>query len=98
MARDVGFRAVRANSRHNPVSLRDKDRVEASREEVEEEDEDGRRSAFSAVVGVTLPQTAPLRRTMPDEEASRPQGVEDEVSLAPATRLPPVNPHAYMRW
>ena len=60
---------------------------------------DGYQSVIAMVLGVTLPRIAPLWYKMFDEEASRPQGVEDVVSQATAVRrLHVVNPHGYMRW
>ena len=96
VARVEGIRAIKAN--HRQLS-RNRCKGEDSREEQEEETVDGYQSVIAVVPGVTLPQGAPLWYRMREEEASRPQGVEDAASLATAVRLPPVvNPHVYMRW
>ena len=91
----VGIRAVKANSNanHNRVRVEEQHRDPVVEEEV------GHQSAIAAVLGAILPRTAPLWVKMLDEEASRPQGVEDEASLATAVRLQPmVSPRVYMRW
>ena len=95
VARDVGLRATRANSRSISSTRHE---VEDNSEELEDATVDGYQSAIAAVLGATLPRTAPLWYKMLVEEASRPQGVEDEVSLASATKLPTVSPLVYMHW
>ena len=91
----IRIRAVRANSSDNHR----KSKVEDSNREQLVKEEAGHQSAIAAVLGATSPRTAPLWFKMLDEEAFRPQGVEDAVSLATAARLlHTVSPHVYTRW
>ena len=96
VARDVGLRATRASS----TSISNfRDEVEDNREELEEEIQDGYHVVIVVVLGDILPQIAPTWYRLLEEEASRPQGVEDVASPATAARrLHVVNPHVYTRW
>ena len=91
----IKIRAVRANSSDNHR----KSKVEDSNREQLVKEEAGHQSAIAAVLGATLPRTAPLWCKMLDEEAFRSQGVEDAASLATAARLlHTVSPLVYTRW
>ena len=91
----IRIRAVKANSSDNHR----KSKVEDSNREQLVKEEAGHQSAIAAVLGATLPRTAPLWSKMLVEEAFRPQGVEDAVSLATAARrLHTVSPLVYTRW
>ena len=99
VAKDEGTRAIRANRASSRQSSSHRQEVEDNSEELEEETVDGCQSVIAAVLGVTLPRIAPLWYRMLVEEAFRPQGAEDAVSLATAVRLlHVVSPHVYMRW
>ena len=96
VAKEEGFRATKASSRSTSST---KHEEEDNSEELEDATVDGYQSAIAAVLGATLPRTAPLWYKMLEEEASRPQGGEDAARLATAASLlRVVNPHGYMRW
>ena len=96
VARVEGIRANRASSQSISST---KTEVEDNNEELEDATVDGCQSVIAAVLGVTLPRIAPLWYKMLDEEASRPQGVEDAARPATAASLlHVVNPHVYTRW
>ena len=94
VARVEEIRVIRASSRQPSSHKR-----EVEDRHVEQEEEDGSQGVIVVAIGDILPRIAPPWDKMLDEEASRPQGVEDVASQATAVRLPHVViPHVYTRW